>query len=62
MLRKFWISLSNRHDVIYKYFLILVTVVLIVIGLPSKRNSISLTALENPGPTTTSWRHSIMPS
>src|ERR1044071_1199350 len=33
-LRRFWIAITNRHDDIYKYFLILTTVVLIVIGMP----------------------------
>jgi putative nucleotidyltransferase with HDIG domain len=35
-LRRFWIALSNRHNDIYKYFLILLTIVLIVIGMPRK--------------------------
>jgi len=36
MISKFWIKLTNRHDLVYKHFLILVTVVLIVIALPKQ--------------------------
>ncbi len=36
MINKFWIKLTNRHDLVYKYFLILVTVMLIVIALPKQ--------------------------
>src|SRR6188768_4320821 len=36
MISKFWIRITNRHDLVYKYFLILVTVVLIVIALPKQ--------------------------
>jgi len=36
MISKFWIGITNRHDLVYKYFLILVTVVLIVIALPKQ--------------------------
>jgi len=35
-LRRFWIALSNRHGDIYKYFLILLTIALIVTGMPRK--------------------------
>lgn len=34
MISKFWIKITNRHDIVYKYFLILITIVLIVIALP----------------------------
>ncbi|MEO8087200.1 MAG: hypothetical protein ABI763_10295, partial [Bacteroidota bacterium] len=34
MISKFWIRITNRHDLVYKYFLILITIVLIVIALP----------------------------
>ena len=36
MISKFWIKITNRHDLVYKYFLILVTIVLIVIALPKQ--------------------------
>ena len=36
MISKFWIRITNRHDLVYKYFLILTTVVLIVIALPKQ--------------------------
>jgi cyclic-di-AMP phosphodiesterase PgpH len=36
MISKFWIQITNRHDLVYKYFLILTTVVLIVIALPKQ--------------------------
>src|SRR5690242_16559005 len=36
MISKFWIRMTNRHDLVYKYFLILATVVLIVIALPKQ--------------------------
>ena len=36
MISKFWIKITNRHDLVYKYFLILVTVILIVIALPKQ--------------------------
>lgn len=34
MISKFWISITNRHDLVYKYFLILTTIILIVVALP----------------------------
>ena len=33
-MNKFWIRITNRHDLVYKYAMILITVVLIVIALP----------------------------
>ena len=36
MISKFWIKITNRHDLVYKYFLILVTVILIVVALPKQ--------------------------
>ncbi|CAN5637181.1 HDIG domain-containing protein [soil metagenome] len=36
MISKFWIRITNRHDLVYKYFLILITIVLIVIALPKQ--------------------------
>ena len=36
MISKFWIRITNRHDLVYKYFLILITVILIVIALPKQ--------------------------
>lgn len=36
MISKFWIKFTNRHDLVYKYVLILVTVILIVVALPKQ--------------------------